>query len=309
MSWDDDADRESVNVYWGYEAKPPRRVKGGLVAESQSGAFAHNWWSKRWLKALTRVASSARLARGRAYARLGQVVTLDVQPGLVSAMVQGTRPQPYRVRIEFRAFTDAEWDRVLDALSGQAMYAAQLLNGEMPHEIEAVFEAAHLPLFPTAASDLAVSCSCPDWAEMCKHVAAVCFLLGERLDKDPFLLLTLRGRTKAQVVEALRKRRASGGAPDAAWADKAARPEGEGVGQGGKSLGSQLAAFWGIGPQIAQVQIRIRPPEIEDELLKLLGSPSFDDKLGARLSAVYRRVSAKAQEIAYAEPESGDGEE
>ena len=94
---------------------------------------------------------------------------------------------------------------MIDALSGQALFAAQLLAGEMPQEIDAVFAAAGSSLFPSTEGELETECSCPDWANPCKHVAATHYILAEQLDEDPFLLFRLRGRTQEQVMAALRR--------------------------------------------------------------------------------------------------------
>lgn len=94
----------------------------------------------------------------------------------------------------------------------EAIYAAKLLTGEMPADIEDVFAAAGVSLFPDNSKDLETSCSCPDWANPCKHVAAVYYLLGERFDADPFLIFAVRGRSKEQIIDVLRARRSSGAA-------------------------------------------------------------------------------------------------
>lgn len=304
-----DGSENPVNAYWGYDDSDPLPVSDGLVPENPSGPFARNWWSRRWLRGLTHVASSSRLSRGRGYARRGQVMWLEVEPGFVTAQVQGTRPEPYTVRIRMRVFDDAEWARILDELARQAMYIAHLLNGEMPHGIEAVFEAAHLPLFPSSGSDLSATCTCPDRAAVCKHIAAVLYLSGERLDRDPFLLFTLRGRTKAIVLAALREHRV----PSLSWdvgGQTMLEPatSGAAVAASGTELlagspsGQALASFWSMGPEADQLRIKIAPPAIEGELLKLLGDPGVPDTgFAERLAAVYRRVSQRALAVAFAE--------
>ena len=151
---------------------------------------------------------SGRLSRGRSYARRGQVIDIDVAPGQVTSRVQGSRRTPYKVNIQLKPLSDRQWDKVLDALAEQAIFAAQLLNGEMPADIEEVFEAVQVPLFPASRGDLKTDCSCPDWANPCKHIAAVYYLLGERFDEDPFLLFELRGRSQEEIAAALRERRA-----------------------------------------------------------------------------------------------------
>jgi uncharacterized Zn finger protein len=180
------------------------RVSGGIKAQSTRGAIGESWWSRRFLNVLESFALGSRLTRGRSYARRGQVLSLSVAPGTVSAVVQGSRPRPYDVEIELRAFDDATWLAVETALAEQAIFTARLLAGEMPAQIEEVFTAAGAPLFPTGAEQLDMSCSCPDWGVPCKHVAATFYLLAEAFDADPFEILHWRGRDRATLLARLR---------------------------------------------------------------------------------------------------------
>ncbi|MDQ1711785.1 MAG: hypothetical protein QOE45_1235 [Frankiaceae bacterium] len=173
--------------------------------------FGTTWWGREWIDALETRAGldSNRLARGRAYARSGAVLSLDVGPGHVTALVTGTRPSPYDVNVTLRTFGDAEWERVLDVVSSRIAHAAALLDGELPPALVADVAAAGLSLLPVAG-DVRPHCSCPDDADPCKHAAAVCFLVADLLDNDPFELLLLRGRTRDEILTALRARRSGG---------------------------------------------------------------------------------------------------
>ncbi|SCE99257.1 Uncharacterized conserved protein, contains Zn finger domain [Micromonospora coriariae] len=186
----------------------PRRVDGGLRARSARGAIGQSWWSRRFLEVLESFALGTRLTRGRSYARAGQVLRLDIAPGLVSAVVQGSRPQPYQVSIALAAFPAALWSRIEAELAGQAFFSARLLAGDLPDELEELFVAAGAPLFPTGVQELTQRCSCPDFAVPCKHLAATFYLLAEAFDADPFELLHWRGRARAELLERLRARRA-----------------------------------------------------------------------------------------------------
>lgn len=182
----------------GYYARP-RAAKGGIKAQSQRGAFGASWWAKRWIEALEAFGMGARLSRGRTYARKGQVIAIDVSKGSIKARVQGSRPRPYEVQIRVATLSAEHWRTVAGAIASQALFSAKLLSGELPHEIEGVFEAAGHSLFPRRSSDLVTSCSCPDWSNPCKHVAAVFYLLGEEFDRDPFLILKLRGLEREEL--------------------------------------------------------------------------------------------------------------
>ena len=148
---------------WWHEASAPRRVENGIKARSKRGAIGEQWWSRRFVAVLESFGMSGRLARGRNYARRGQVMEFELTTGKVRARVQGSRPAPYQVRIGVLPLTTAQWRSVTAALGAQALFRAKLLAGEMPHEIEEVFAACGTPLFPRSARDLEMSCSCPDW--------------------------------------------------------------------------------------------------------------------------------------------------
>lgn len=274
-------------------------VEGGLRARAQSSQFTRSWWAGRWLRALIQWVNPTRLARGRAYAREGQVVDMEVQVGLVKAHVQGSRPRPYCVRIESKTFSDDDWERVVNALSGQAMYAAQLLNGEMPLDVEQAFSSAGVNLFPTSTHDLHIQCSCSDETTPCKHVAAVFYLLGERLDEDPFVLFMLRGRTREQIMAALRTRRAGRTIKLDEESASAAND---------RPLEDSMDTFWQIGPTAAAVQIHVAPPEVRMEAMRVRGEADFGDEadLEDRLDDVYQAVSQRAVEVAFGGDEPED---
>src|SRR5690349_7743389 len=148
---------------------------------------------------------SSRLARGRSYARAGQVLDFELSQGKVTARVQGSRPRPYQVRIGVLPLTTAQWRRVQDRLASQALFRAKLLAGEMPREIEEVFAECGTPLFPRSPADLDMHCSCPDWEVPCKHLAAVCYVLADEFDRDPFGMLAWRGNARDDLLAALRR--------------------------------------------------------------------------------------------------------
>ena len=183
----------------------PIRVAGGIKARSKRGAIGEQWWSRRFIGVLESYGMSSRLARGRSYARAGQVLDFELSQGKVTAQVQGSRVRPYQVRIGVLPLTTAQWRRVTQQLASQALFRAKLLAGEMPHEIEEVFGECGTPLFPRSAADLDMHCSCPDWGVPCKHLAAVCYVLAEEFDRDPFAMLAWRGKGREELLTALRQ--------------------------------------------------------------------------------------------------------
>ncbi|MBL7065039.1 MAG: SWIM zinc finger family protein [Anaerolineae bacterium] len=294
--------RRRYSNYWGYF--PPSRpipVEDGIKARTKRGQFGKNWWARRWIAVLQTFGWSNRLQRGRTYARKGQVLNIDVRPGRVNARVQGSRRKPYSVRIEIAPLSDKQWEQAIDAMAGQALFAAQLLAGEMPPEIEEAFEAARVSLFPTKR-DVAMNCSCPDWAVPCKHIAAVYYLLGEEFDRDPFLLFTLRGRTREQVMEALRARRAAA-APLVEEAAPGEEPEPQ-----AEPLEETLPRFWELREGLGGFRVTIAPPPVETALLKRLGPPPFSRRPEAFvgvLTLAYATVTERALALAFGE-EEGD---
>ncbi len=186
-------------------------------------SFGATWWGRAWIDALEHRArlDPNRLPRGRTYARQGRAGAVRLGPGLVTATVAGRRPSPYKVRLRLRRFDAEEWDRVLEAVAGKAGHAAALLDGDLDPGIVDDARAVGVELLPDAG-ELEPRCSCPDWAEPCKHAAAVCYLVADELDDDPFALFELRGRSRDQVLADLRRRRSASAKADSRSASSAA---------------------------------------------------------------------------------------
>ena len=189
-----------------YDYRPVIRARGGIRAQSQRGDFGSSWWAQRWLKTLEDFHIGARLSRGRSYARRGQVLSIEVEQGMVNALVQGSRKTPYRVTIEVDTIRPVDWEALRDEFAQQPIIAASLLSGRMPDNIEDAFRARGLSMFPDSEDDLETECTCPDWSNPCKHVAAVYLLLGEEFDRDPFLIFRMRGMERDELLgEAFRQ--------------------------------------------------------------------------------------------------------
>jgi uncharacterized Zn finger protein len=290
-----------MSYYEWYPPSQPISTDQGLKARSKRGDFAKNWWANRWIKALENLMDAGRLRRGRRYARQGQVLSIEERTGGVVAKVQGSRSRPYRVNIELESFDDEQWEQVFEALSGRAIFAARLLAGEMPEDIEEAFSAADASLFPTHRGELTTSCTCPDWAQVCKHTAAVHYILGERFDEDPFLLFRLRGRTAEQVTSALRARRG---------AETEQEEIVDEVDLNAPPLEEEIDRFWQAGPALDAVNVAIKPPAVPYAVLRRLGQPGFvGEDLEPLLAPAYEAVSQKALEAALGEPQETPEEE
>jgi uncharacterized Zn finger protein len=305
-----------------WEYTGPRRPANGIRARTQRGKFGATWWAGRWLAALEELVDPGRLSRGRSYARSGQVTKLEVGTDGVDARVQGSRPTPYRVTIRFRTLTDAEWDAVTRAMAAEALYAARLLSGEMPDEIETAFRAAGATLFPSTADDLVSDCTCPDWANPCKHVAAVFYLLGERFDDDPFLMFELRGRTKDEIIAALRALRAGASVADAgetygaaAQVDEEDEPDDIAALQldeeaapllvaagtsAAASPANPVEAFWSAPASLDDLALTFEPPAVDALPVKRLGPPPSwpaGRDFTAAAEEAYRAIGERARRL------------
>lgn len=280
--WDDDYPR--------YPKSRPRAAEGGIKAHSQRGAFAGNWWAKRWIAVLESFHIGARLSRGKSYARQGQVLSIDVDCGMVVAEVQGSRAKPYRIVVTVKPLSREEWERVGERLASQALFAAQLLAGEMPQDIEKVFTEAGLSLFPNPARDLGTQCSCPDWSNPCKHIAAVYYLLGEEFDRDPFLIFKLRGLEREQLVDLL----GAGGAAAEDELEHSPEPLPD------EPLPVSPPEFWHAGPLPDDLLGEVRPPAMPAALTRRLGNFPFwrgEEPLQPVLDEVYARASETGLEV------------
>jgi uncharacterized Zn finger protein len=280
---------------WWAEAGPPIQVEGGIKARSKRGAIGAQWWSRRFVEVLESFGMSGRLARGRNYARRGQVLEFELGHGVVRARVQGSRPVPYQVRIGVLPLTTAQWRRVIEALRGQALFRAKLLAGEMPHEIEQVFADCGTPLFPRSARDLDLFCSCPDWGVPCKHLAAVCYVLAERFDDDPFGMLAWRGRDRADLLAALRGPAAgrAGTGGTAAQPGAAASP----AAAAAAPLAQCLDRFWSPGVSRARLRAAQATPPVPPDLLLRSAEPPDVQIRGAGLAGLlgpaYQRLAGQ----------------
>lgn len=182
------------------------------------------WWVQRWVDLLNNYRFKKRLERGRRYAREGNILNIEYKGAKVVALVQGTAEDPYKLSIWLDAFTDEDWNYVIDSLAEQALFSAQLLAGEMPDDIEGVFTANGLSLFPFQLAEVHSKCDCPDPKNPCKHIAAVYYQLGDFFREDPFILFQLRGRDRTQILAALRQQRQQAVETDAAATASPADP-------------------------------------------------------------------------------------
>lgn len=187
-----------------WEYRKPRAAKGGIkLRTGRNKPYSSNWWSRRWLEFIESSIDKQQLTRGKTYARRGQVLSVEVHPGMISATVQGSRKAPYQVRLGFDTISDEGRRLLLFRFREHASFAARLLAGEMPEEMVSAFDESGTQLFPGDDHIRKFKCSCPDEVEPCKHIVAVLLLLGEVFDDDPFLILKLRGVDREKLINLL----------------------------------------------------------------------------------------------------------
>ena len=180
-----------------YPVRIPRFAAGIRAQESRTGS-GRSWWAKEWIRRLEAMGLKGRLGRGKNYALSGQVVSMEIEGNRVLAKVQGTRPYPYESTLDFRLPGDEAHARIVAAIRREPMLVARLLADDLPLEVERLFRAEGCDLFPggklgPGKYDMTTSCSCPDYANPCKHTSAVLLILGEEIARRPLTLLELRG--------------------------------------------------------------------------------------------------------------------
>ena len=190
-----------------------RELKAGLrehvrslkrVLKGESGrkrAFAKTSWGDAWLDALRQFDHSNRLPKGRSYATQGRVKDVRIQDGVLEARVKGKRASAYKIHLRLKPFTPGQVETINIVIGENPAFAAELTMGKLPLDLPVVFERHDIQLFPGSWNEIAASCSCPDWANPCKHLAAVFYVLAQEIDIDPFLLFSLRGLAKEELME------------------------------------------------------------------------------------------------------------
>lgn len=165
--------------------------------------FGNSWWGKKWLEAFNHTDYSNRLPRGKRYARNNYVKSIEIDKHKVVASVRGSRPTPYRVNLALVPFSKAQKERALNIITENPLYLSSLLTRQLPMELYDEFKFAGIKIFPESWHDIKAGCSCPDWADCCKHIAAVIYLVASQIDQNPFLVLNLH---RLNIIEALEKR-------------------------------------------------------------------------------------------------------
>lgn len=292
--------------YGWYKAAPKKPPPERGIRMKKAGT---TWWGQRWIEALEEVlrGDAGRLARGRTYARAGRTHDLVVKRGKVTAKVTGSRATPYKIAIDLTELGEAAWKKAIDGMAKKAQFSAELLAGQMPKEIDEVFREAGVSLFPKQRADLKTSCSCPDWGDPCKHVAATHYVLGEALDRDPFLLFELRGKLKEQVLDALRVARGAAGETGSNMSRKTKvvrepAPHDVPTVRLGKL---EAAAYDKPREPLPSMRFTFDEPVAHGAVLRQLGTPAAwdgDANPADLLAPLVRAAARTARDLAMAEP-------
>lgn len=277
----------------------PRRVRGGVRLKTKEGEPWESWIAERLFRVVELNASGEALREGLEYARGGQTRRIEIEDGFAKASVQGRATRPYRVSVGLRRFTDEDRERVIGAMSDQAIYAAKLLAGELPTNIEDVLAPLDLRLFPVDAGEFEITCTCKEANKpWCKHAVCAASLMCERLGENPMLMFSIRGLDGAELIERLRERRVLAGrgsrpgdlyTPRAPGASDEASP----------ALEECLEHFWEAGPELGSIHLPIEKPDVGYVLLRRLGPSPFPEArfpLVGLLATCYEIIGQSALE-------------
>lgn len=313
----------------GERAKPPRAQGSagasgkGRTASSRptqrksapdDGSSSPAPWGERWIEAFSTMpgASPGRIERGLGYAAEGHIRQARISLGKITAQVQGSRPKPYQVSVTVTPFDDATWEKAIKAIRRREALSSAIQSGRIPLQIDRIFRALGVSLLPSRETDLHARCSCPDWANSCKHVAALHHALADALARDPLLLFELRGRPRDQVMRELRRARSPG--------PKRARPRRTRRGSVRRVAGSQVASssssssgllegdYERRSGELAAMRFRFEPSESDGSILLPLGQPPSwsrpREPIDSWLKPTYQAASVLARAIALSESEA-----
>lgn len=248
------------------EVSPPEPFAPVSKLPQAAELESREWWSQRWVDVLESFGWRRRMERARNYVREGRVLNLEFQNNQVLAQVQGTAPDPYNVELALDPFTEEQWQFVIAAMADQALFAAKLLAGEMPQNIESAFTSSGLSLFPFSKFDIHSHCDCPDPVNPCKHIGAVYYLLGEHFGRDPFILFQLRGKSKAAITEQLRQLRSTQEPTSQISDSPLPLPEVKAL-----YTPPELSHFWDYTATLDASLINLEPSSDSEQILSLLG--------------------------------------
>ena len=287
----------SLNPPAGHPKKPdaPRRVRHGIKFRRKNGLADLPWTAQAFVEVIQEKASLGAQVLGMEYALSGQLASFSVDEGLVEAQVQGRAFKPYTVRVSLQHLTPEKWSEVVQLMAKEAMFAAKLLVGEMPLDIEEVFQECAVQLLPHTWKDAKAECDCGEKIP-CKHIVAVTYLLAERIEVDPLVIFALRGLPGTKLLERLQEARNVHSAGVSQSHQSAQLPS-----QKAKlpPLESCLNEFWRPGKKLSDFQALPAQEHIPHAVLRRLGASPLGGKfpLVGLLASVQDSLRAKVIEL------------
>lgn len=256
-------------------------------------AAQETWWSQKFIQALESFKFGNRLIRGREYANDGRVQKISLEPGMVTSLVSGSRKSPYFVSISLEPFPESIWKKLSYEIAKNSLFVIEMLQDRMPESVEDIFQASRLSLFPTHLDQLYSDCDCPDKANPCKHIAATYYILAQHFDLDPFLIFTLRGRTKTQILEFLQY----------FWKKGRPKSDVQTMVLPRKTMTQKdIQPYW-QSPPTDRIASRLDPlsPSVPDSSIKKMGPAPIlldDEELGSVMAEAYQAISETIREWA-----------
>lgn len=265
----------------------PRRVRNGVRLRSREESPQFTWPSAPWFATLLGDTNDNVREQGLEFARKGQTVSLEIEPGRIVAMVQDVAARPHQLTVDVTPISRSDWDTIVTSIAREARYAAKFITGEITAEIAAPFDQLGLALLP-APNDVTITCGCG--VDRCRHAATIAYLLAERMTLDPLLVLTLRGLYGPRFLERLQEARllATTGVsrahpvpPAASLARDLRKPE------------ESMEDYWSTRGALAAFERSIRCPHAPHALLRRLGSTPLKAKfpLVGLLASIYDSVA------------------
>ena len=277
----------------GFRRRPdtPRRVRNGVRLRRKDDDLAFAWPAGPWLERVLADVDATARAEGLEFARKGQTAVLDIEPARIAAEVQDIEARPHAVRIEFPPIGREDWNRVVNSMAREARYAAKLVSGDISEEIAEPFAAAGITLLPEP-SEITVRCGCGRIG--CRHLATIAYLVAERMEQDPLLVLTLRGLFGPRFLERLQEARllATSGVSRAHPVPAAAAAVRDTI-----APDESLDAFWTPGPGLDLFRRDRRGEHVPHALLRRLGAAPLEGRFPfvGLLASIYDEVSEVAR--------------
>jgi len=277
----------------GFRRRPdtPRRVRNGVRLRRKEDDLQFVWPAGPWLEQILEGVDPTARAEGLEFARKGQTALLDIEPARILAEVQDIEARPHTIRIEFAPIGRENWNRVVNSMAREARYAAKLVSGDISEEIAEPFAAAGIALLP-GRDEVTIQCGCG--RSNCRHLATVAYLVAERMESDPLLVLTLRGLFGPRFLERLQEARllATSGVSRAHPIPGAAAAVRDSI-----APDESLDAFWTPGPGLELFRRDRRGEHVPHALLRRLGAAPLEGRfpLVGLLASIYDDVSEAAK--------------